>query len=253
MSNGSRLRDRVAVVTGASGGIGRAVALAFSEAGADVVVHYHRSREAAEEVAERVGAAGRDAVVVQGDVSRGEDVERIRRAALDRFGRVDVWTNIAGYDIITGAAAELPDEEKLDRLSAVDLRGTILCSWAAADAMADRGGAIINMSWNRALSGMAGRPAELFAAVKGGILSFSRSLALTVAPRIRVHVLAPGWIRTEYYETLDEEQRRGIEERIPLGRWGTPEDVARATVFLASDEAGYMTGQALLVGGGEVI
>lgn len=253
MSNGSKLRDRVAVVTGASGGIGAAVAVALAEAGADVVVHFFRSEEPAREVADRIRSLGREAVTARADVSRQGDVERLRGAVVDRFGRVDVWVNAAGYDILTGEGAELPDAEKLDRLTAVDLRGTVLCSWAAAEAMAGPGGTIINVSWNRVVSGMAGRPAELFAAVKGGVLSFSRSLALSLAPGIRVNVLAPGWIRTAYYDTLDEETRRRIEDRIPLGRWGTPEDVARATVFLASDDADYLTGQVLLIGGGEVI
>lgn len=247
-----RLENRVAVVTGASGGIGRAVALAFAEEGARLVAHYRSSAGAAEEIVREVGERGRQAVAVQADVSREEDVSRLAHEALDRFGRIDVWANIAGADILTGAGASLPDVEKLDSLMAVDLRGTVLCCWEAARSMKE-GGVIINMSWDRALVGGAGREAELFSAVKGGIVSFSKSLALSLAPAIRVNVLAPGWIATSFAETLGEARRREIAESTPLKRWGTPADVAGAAVFLASPDASYLTGQVLLIGGGDVM
>lgn len=249
-----RLANRVAVVTGASGGIGRAVALAFAEEGADVVTHYGRSADAAEDVVRDIRERGRTAVAVQADLSREEDISALARAALDRFGRVDIWANIAGADILTGAGASLQDLEKFDRLIAVDLRGTVLCSWAAAQAMAEQDeGVIINMSWDQVITGKAGKEAELFAAVKGGVLSFSKSLARSLAPRIRVNVLAPGWIATAFSKTLEEATRQEIGESTPLKRWGTPTDVARAAVFLASSDSAYITGQVLLIGGGDVM
>lgn len=247
-----RLESRVAVVTGASGGIGRAVALAFAEEGTKLVVHYKESAEAASEIVREITTRGGQAVAVQADVSREDDVARLAREALERFGRVDVWVNIAGADILTGEGAALSDVEKLDYLLAVDLRGTVLCSWEAARAMAD-GGIIINMSWDRALAGRAGRESELFSAVKGGIVGFSKSLALSLAPGIRVNVLAPGWIATSFSESLGEARRREIAESTPLKRWGTTADVASAAVFLASPGASYMTGQVLLIGGGDVM
>lgn len=249
-----RLENRVAVVTGASGGIGRAVALAFAEEGAKLVAHYRRSAAAANDVVREIGERGNEAVAVQADVAREEDVAGLARAALERFGRIDVWANVAGADILTGTGAAQSDPEKLDRLMTVDLRGTVLCSWEAAAVMAEQdAGVIINMSWDYVLVGRAGRESELFSAVKGGILSFSKSLALSLAPRIRVNVLAPGWIATAFSQTLEEAARRQIAESTPLKRWGTPEDVARAAVFLASSDSAYMTGQVLLIGGGEVM
>jgi 3-oxoacyl-[acyl-carrier protein] reductase len=138
----------------------------------------------------------------------------------------------------------------------VDLRGTVLASWQAAELMAaqDNGGVIINMSWDHVLSGMAGVEAQLFSAVKGGVLAFSKSLARTVAPRVRVNVLAPGWIETAYgTEVVDESVRRQIVASTPLERWGTPEDVASAALYLASPGASFVTGQTMLVGGGVVM
>ncbi len=254
MSTRLKLENRVAVVTGASGAIGRAVALAFAEEGADVVAHYWRSEDSAEQVVREIAARGRTALATRADLSRESDISALVRSALERFGRIDIWANIAGADILTGAEAARSSVDKLDLLIAADLRGTVLCSWAAADAMSEQeGGVIINMSWDQALSGMPGREAELFAAVKGGVIGFSKSLARSVAPRTRVNVLAPGWIATAFSESLDEATRRRIADAIPLKRWGTPDDVARAAVYLASPDSAYQTGQVLLVGGGVIM
>jgi 3-oxoacyl-[acyl-carrier protein] reductase len=177
------------------------------------------------------------------------------RASRDALGRLDVWINNAGADILTGPAAALPMIERLDRLLAVDLRGTMLASWEAAailGAQAD-GGVIINMSWDHVLTGMAGTNPQLFAAVKGGVLAFSKALARSVAPRVRVNVIAPGWIETAFGASVDDETRRTVAESAPLKRWGTPDDVAGAAVYLASPAASFLTGQTILVGGGVVM
>jgi 3-oxoacyl-[acyl-carrier protein] reductase len=169
---------------------------------------------------------------------------------------VDVWVNNAGADILTGAAMQLSPLEKLDQLLAVDLRGTILASWEAARLMREQpaGGVILNMSWDHVITGMEGRNPQIFSAVKGGILSFSKSLARSVAPKVRVNILAPGWIETEFAATtMDPEFYRRVAASTPLGRWGTPEDVARAAVFLSSSDAAFMTGQMLMIGGGIVM
>ena len=158
-------------------------------------------------------------------------------------------------DILTGANASLSRVEKLDLLIAVDLRGTVLASWHAAEVLAaqDEGGVIINMSWDHVMIGMAGQNPELYSAVKGGVLAFSKSLARSVAPRVRVNVIAPGFIETSFGAGAGDGWRRAVIESTPLGRWGTPDDVAGAAVFLASPAAAFLTGHTILVGGGVVM
>src|SRR5438132_3780761 len=193
------LDGKVAVVTGASSGIGRAIALAYAAAGADVALTYRGNRRGAEETAEQARAAGRRAEPLQTDIAESRDVDALADAVRRAFGRVDVWVNNAGADILTGAASRLSWTEKLDRLLAVDLRGTVLASWKALELMRAQppGGVILNMSWDHVLAGgMKGEYAQVFCAAKGGVYSFSRALAQAAAPHIRVNVLGPGWHRT---------------------------------------------------------
>lgn len=248
------LRGKVAVVTGGSSGIGQAIAIACAEAGADLVVSYQHNRSGAEETVRRIVEAGRTAHSVQIDISREAEVERLAGAVRERFGRADVWINNAGADILTGRGAKLSPLEKLDLLLAVDVRGTVLASWAAARLMrAGAGGVILNMSWDHVTQGMKGENPILYSAAKGAIASFSRSLAREVAPRIRVNILAPGFIETAFGEEADASWRHEVVERTPLARWGVPHDVAQAAVFLASDQARFLTGQTLAVNGGVVM
>ena len=249
------LEGRAVLVTGASSGIGRAIAVAAAHAGADVVLTYLTNEQGARDVAREIEAVGRRAAVFRTDIADASSVRALGPAAREALGRLDVWVNNAGADILTGAAASLGPVEKLDLLLAVDLRGTMLASWEAADVLGaqDEGGVIINMSWDHVFTGMAGRNPELFAAAKGAVLAFSKSLARSVAPRVRVNVIAPGWIDTSFAATLPEWRRREIAESAPLGRWGTPDDVAGAAVFLASPAAAFLTGQTILVGGGVVM
>jgi 3-oxoacyl-[acyl-carrier protein] reductase len=131
----------------------------------------------------------------------------------------------------------------------------MLASWRAADLLGaqDEGGVIINLSWDHVLAGMPGLNPQLFAAVKGGVLAFSKALARSVAPRVRVNVIAPGWIATGFSEEMGDDRRHQVADATPLKRWGTPDDVAGAAVFLASPAAAFITGQAILVGGGIVM
>jgi 3-oxoacyl-[acyl-carrier protein] reductase len=249
------LAEKVVLVTGASRGIGRATALACAAAGADVAVTYRTSQQGAEEVAAAIGSMGRRAMVLQADTAVPKDLDRLARAAREGFGRVDAWVNNAGVDILTGKTAQRSRLERLDLLLAVDLRGTMLGSWAAVDLMRGQpgGGTIINMAWDHVANGLRGEPAQLFAAAKGGVVSFSKSLARSVAPEIRVNVLGPGWVETAYGAGLEEDVKARIARTIPLERWGTPEDVANAVVYLASDAAAYVTGQILMINGGAVM
>ncbi len=246
----NRLAGKKALVTGASTGIGRAVALAFARAGADVAVGCNRSRDEAERVAETIRSLGCRACVVVADVSDPLQLDEIAQQSRAELGELTTWANLAGADILTGTNAAAPDHEKLEKLIAVDLLGTMHGSWTAARYLAD-GGVIINTSWDLALRGMAGREAELFGAVKGGISGFSMSLARSLAPRIRVNVLAPGWIRTAFaQQDLPADAHHEISAKIPMARFGRPEEVADAALYLAGDDAAYVTGQILMINGG---
>lgn len=252
---GPSLSGKRVLVTGGSSGIGRAIALAAARAGADVAICYRANEAGATAVAEQIRGTGRRVAILRADVGRQEELVQLAAAVRDAFGGVDAWINNAGADVLTGGGAALSRLEKLDLLLRVDLRGTLLASWTAAELMAGQpeGGVIINMSWDRVLQGLSGENPELFSAVKGGILGFSRSLARSLAPAIRVNVLGPGWIDTAFGQGAPDQFRARVAEQIPLGRWGTPEDVAGAAIYLASDQARYVTGQMIMVNGGDVM
>ena len=252
---GTRLTGLHAVVTGASSGIGQAIAERFAAQGASVLITYRDAEPAARDVAEGIAARGGEALVLRADLSGRAGCERLASEAWELLGGVDIWVNNAGADILTGDAASWEWERKLELLLAVDLKGTVACCRTAVAAMRrqPRGGNIINMSWDQVLTGMAGENPELFSAVKGAVLSYSKSLARSVAPEIRVNVLCPGWIETRFGREVDRTFHRAVRESIPLHRWGRPEDVAAAAVYLASPEAAFVTGQAINVNGGVVM
>jgi 3-oxoacyl-[acyl-carrier protein] reductase len=247
-----RLEQKTAVITGASSGIGQGIAQAFAREGAQVVVNYHRSRQEADATVSSIIGLGGRAIAVQADISNRADVESLIKSAQSELGRIDIWVNNAGADILTGQGRAQTDQEKLQRLIEVDLQGTIQCCWAVAPVMqAQGGGAIINMSWDLAIHGFEGRNPQMFAAVKAGVLGFSRSLARSFGPGIRVNVLAPGWIKTAFAnDVMDQDYYAARLQEIPLGCFGTPEDVAEAAIFLASDESSYITGEMLKINGG---
>jgi 3-oxoacyl-[acyl-carrier protein] reductase len=218
-----------------------------------VVLLTHRaSPERAREVADAIATGGGRAHVAQADLGTRAACEDLVAQARDELGRLDVWVNNAGVDVLTGDAAGWDWERKLDALLAVDLKGTIACSYAAGEVMQGQegGGSILNMSWDHVTTGMAGDDPQLFAAVKGGVLSFSKSLARALAPTVRVNVLSPGWIETSFGEQVEREFHRSVAQATPLGRWGRPQDVADAALYLASPDAAFVTGQAINVNGG---
>jgi 3-oxoacyl-[acyl-carrier protein] reductase len=220
-----------------------------------VLLTHRASPERAQEVADAISASGGRALVRQADLSTRAACERLVADARAELGRIEAWVNNAGADVLTGEAADWDWERKLDTLLAVDLKGTIACSYAAGDVMRaqEGGGAIVNMSWDHVTTGMAGDNPQLFAAVKAGVLAFSKSLARALAPEVRVNVLSPGWIETGFGEQVDRDFHRSVAEATPLGRWGRPQDVADAALYLASPEAAFVTGQAINVNGGVVM
>jgi 3-oxoacyl-[acyl-carrier protein] reductase len=245
------LAGLTAVVTGASGGIGRAIALALASGGADLVVHARASRREAEEVAARAQAGGRRSHVILCDLADASTHAELVERAWNWRGAVDIWVNNAGVDVLTGEAARLSFERKLEALWRVDVAATIALSRAIGARMQARGsGALVNIGWDQAATGMGGDSGELFEAVKGAVMAFTRSLAQTLAPQVRVNCVAPGWIKTRWAEGASEAwQKRAVGESL-AGRWGTPEDVAGAVRFLVSPAAAFITAQTIPVNGG---
>ena len=247
-----RLEHKTVVVTGASSGIGESIATTFAREGAHVVVNYNNSKEKAEYIVKQIIGAGGKAVAIRADVADPNDVSFLIQEALSELGQIDIWVNNTGADILTGKGAELSEREKLQLLIDVDLKGTINCCWGILPVMEQAGnGVIINMTWDLAIHGFQGRNSQMFAAVKAGVRGFSQSLAKTVAPEIRVNLVAPGWIETAFAEdvmkTTYYQERIG---EIPLRRFGQPQDVANAALYLASDESSYITGQIININGG---
>ncbi len=250
---GRELAGRRALVTGSTSGIGRAIALELAAAGADVIVHGRRSRQAAEETAAEIHRVGVRGEVRLADLSDIEACRRLAEEAWACWGGLDIWINNAGADTLTGEAASWPFERKLRELLAVDVTATMILSREVGRRMrAATGGVIINMGWDQAESGMEGDSGELFAASKGAIMAFSRSLALSLAPAVRINCLAPGWIRTAWGEGASRRWQERVLGETPLRRWGQPQDVAAAARWLVSPAAEFVTGQIIRINGGAI-
>jgi 3-oxoacyl-[acyl-carrier protein] reductase len=244
------LVGRTALVTGSTRGIGRAVALELAAAGAMVAVH-GRSAAGAEEVAGVLRAAGRHAGTFLADLSKPEAAETLAADVERTLPALDAVVLVAGADVLTGEPARWNFERKLDELLQVDVRATMILARHLGRGMRDRGGgALVTIGWDQAHSGMEGDSGELFAAVKGAVMAFTKSLAKSLAPEVRVNCVAPGWIRTAWGEGASEAwQRRAVRESM-LGRWGEPEDIAAAVHWLLSPDAAFVTAQVLPVNGG---
>ncbi|HKZ82834.1 MAG TPA: 3-oxoacyl-[acyl-carrier-protein] reductase [Anaerolineae bacterium] len=243
-----QLKDRVAVVTGASRGIGRAIAIELARRGAKVVVNYNASADAAEEVVLAIKDAGSEAIAVKADVSKLDQAKALIKAATDTFGRLDILVNNAGTtrDMLLA----MMQEEDWDLVLATNLKSAFNCSKAALRAMMrQKYGRIVNIT---SVAGIAGNPGQTnYAASKAGLIGFTKSLAKEIGPRhITVNAVAPGFVETKLTKDLPADLKEAALKATPLGRWGTAEEVAYAVAFLASDEAAFITGQTLSVDGG---
>lgn len=253
MSNFGRLDALRTVVTGASTGIGRAIALEFAAAGADVLVHCRASVAAAEETAAEIRDLGGESRVLAADFADPGAVEPFAESAWNDFGPIDVWVNNAGADLLTGEPANWDYARKLDTLFEVDVRSTLMLSRRVGAEMLNRGrGVLLNIGWDQADRGMEGDSGELFSASKNAIMGFTRSLAVSLAPQVRVNCIAPGWIRTKWGEGAGEGWQERVLRETPLKRWGEPADIARTARFLASSDADFITGQVINVNGGAI-
>ncbi len=243
-----RLDGKRALVTGGSRGIGRAVALRLASEGASVAVNYRSGAAEAEAVAEEIRAAGTASVALQANVADAGDAERLAAAASEALGGLDILVNNAG--ITRDSLLMRLSEEDWDAVVDTNLKGAFLCTRAAVRPMLrQRSGRIINMASVVALTGNPGQ--ANYTAAKAGLIGFTKTVAWEVASRgITVNAIAPGFITTEMTAGLAEDVLERVRERIPLGGFGAPEDVAACAAFLASDDARYITGQTLSIDGG---
>ncbi|HKY79813.1 MAG TPA: 3-oxoacyl-[acyl-carrier-protein] reductase [Anaerolineales bacterium] len=242
------LANKVAIVTGGSRGIGRAIAFELAHRGASVLVNYNTNGVAAEEVVLQIVKAGGKAAALPGDVAKADDAQALVKAAIEKFGGLDILVNNAG--ITRDMLIMMMSEESWDAVIDTNLKGTFNCAKAAVrHMMKARSGRIINIT---SISGQIGNAGQTnYSASKAGQIGFTKALAREVAARnITVNAIAAGYVDTEIWAGVSAEMRDAIVKMIPLGRKGTPEEIAYAVAFLASDEAAYITGQVLAVDGG---
>jgi 2-amino-4-hydroxy-6-hydroxymethyldihydropteridine diphosphokinase len=256
------LAGRRALVTGSTSGIGLAIVDQLAQAGADIVVH-RRLPEGAEARASHQAQAdaiaadlrkhGARSHALLADLREPAACLALVEQAWQTWNGLDIWINNAGADTLTGAAAAWSFEQKLEELMKVDVRATLILSRQIGRLMQERGtGVIINMGWDQAETGMEGDSGQLFAAVKAAVHGFTRSLAVSLAPAVRVNCLAPGWIKTAWGAHASSQWQARVLEETPLGRWGLPLDVARTARWLASPAADFITGQIIRVNGGAI-
>ncbi len=246
-----KLEGKVVVVTGASRGSGRAIALKLADEGAKVVVNYSGSQAKAEEVVAMIQEGGGEAIAVQASVSQTEEVTALMDTAVKTFGSLDILVNNAG--ITRDNLLMRMKENEWDDVLDTNLKGVFLCTKAVTrQMMKQRAGRIINIS---SIVGVAGNAGQAnYVAAKAGVIGLTKTTAKELASRnILVNAIAPGFIETEMTDQLPEDIKQGMLTQIPLAKLGQPEDIAKAVVFLASEDANYMTGQTLHIDGGMVM
>ena len=245
------LAGKAVLVTGASRGIGREIALELARQGANVAVNFAGSEAKANEVVDEIKALGRDAFTVKCDVSNSEEVASMVKDTVDRFGRLDILVNNAG--ITKDNLLMRMKEEEWDDVISINLKGVFLCTKAVTrQMMKQRYGRIINIA---SIVGVSGNPGQAnYVAAKAGVIGLTKTTAKELAARnITVNAIAPGFITTDMTDKLTEDIKTEMLKQIPLARFGEPKDIAKVTAFLASDDSSYMTGQTLHIDGGMVM
>lgn len=246
-----KLEGKVAIVTGASRGIGREIALELARQGANVVVNYAGNEAKANEVVDEINKLGKEAFAIQCDVSNADSVSEMVSAALEKFGQIDILVNNAG--ITKDNLLMRMKEQEWDDVININLKGVFLCTKAVTrQMMKQRSGRIINIS---SIVGVSGNPGQAnYVAAKAGVIGLTKTTAKELASRgITVNAVAPGFITTDMTDQLPEEVKAEMLKQIPLARFGEPKDIANVVTFLASDDSKYMTGQTLHVDGGMVM
>ncbi len=229
------------VITGAGRGIGRALALGFAQQEANVLVHYGHAQKEAEDVVRQINQQGGSAFLAHADLRVLDEVYQLIEQTRQLFSSIDVWINNAGASANSEEIAGMSELESFERIMAVDVMGTWYCC------------RVLTTGWDHAFVGAPGFNNQLYAMSKGAIIAMTRSFARELAPRVRVNCIAPGWIENEWMGSRPEHFKKRIAEHIPLQRLGTPADVVAAALFPASSAASYITGQVLLVNGGDVM
>lgn len=247
-----RFQHRTVVVTGASGGIGRAVARRFAECGARVFLHADKNVEAVTKLSQAIRQSGGAAEVVQADFSQTDAPEKFVNTIFGRADRVDVWINGAGVDLMAPTLAAEPFEKKLQKIFAVDVFAAIQMSRLVGRRMFEQnGGTIFFFSWNGVHFGWNTETAQLYGSAKGALLGFSRSLAESLAPKVRIRCLSLGWIKTLWGEKASDEFQARIHNDSLAERWGTAEEVAETVLFLSDDASAFVDGIDLRLDGGK--
>jgi 3-oxoacyl-[acyl-carrier protein] reductase len=225
----------------------------MARAGANVAIHCRKSVDRAESVVREIQDLGRQSDCFAADLADSSTHSTLVHDVWSRFGACQVWVNNAGVDLLTGDGPGLSFEKKLEWLLAVDVTATVQLSREVGRRMKAAGqGVILNIGWDQADRGMEGDSAELFSTAKNAVMGFTRSLAVSLAPEVRVNCISPGWIQTAWGDQASDAWQARVIRETPLGRWGLPEDIARLARFLASPDASYLTGQVINANGGAV-